>query len=181
MDVNKKPSDFQIYFWFRIASMMKRDSGLSTAGLSRGRSSRCYNCQDIDCSRGMNTNIDWKLGKMIKIVKKISLAHQSSGPSSGLTHLLLTWSKTRPSVHPSSLGVVENSQTMYFLHEVGWGNEGWARGMPLGPMVSPSGHSKPSMLALTAATSHFLAKEEACSSLTQVPWASSKMSGGGQS
>ena len=34
---------------------------------------------------------------------------------------------------------------------------------------------------LTTAVSHFLAKEDACSSLTQVPWASSKMRGGGQS
>ena len=109
------------------------------------------------------------------------LSYQSSGPSSGCVHLLFRWSNTRPSVQPSSLGVVENSQTIYFLQEEGWGKEGWARAMPLGPIVSPSGHSNPSILGLAASFSHFLAKEEACSSLTQVPWASSNTSGGGQS
>ena len=123
----------------------------------------------------------WLKNIGLKMIRGGGGAYQSSGPSSGAVHLLLLWSNTRPSVHPSSLGVTENSQTMYFLQEDGWGKEGCARVMPLGPMVSPSGHSKPSIFGLERSFSHFLAKEEACSSLTQVPWASSKTRGGGQS
>ena len=117
----------------------------------------------------------------LRPVSLASCTYQSSGPSSGSVHFLLLWSKTRPSVHPSSLGVMENSQTMYFLHEEGWANVGWARVIPVGPIVSPSGHSKPSMLGLDKSFSHFLANDDACSSLTQVPWASSKTRGVGQS
>ena len=60
----------------------------------------------------------------LRPVSLASCTYQSSGPSSGSVHLLLLWSKTRPSVHPSSFGVMENSHTMYFLHEEGWANEG---------------------------------------------------------
>ena len=58
---------------------------------------------------------------------------------------------------------------LFDLHEVGWGKEGWASGCPLGPIVSPSGHSKPSTFGFASDFSHFLANEEDCSSLTQVP------------
>lgn len=39
----------------------------------------------------------------------------------------------------------------------------------MGPIVSPSGHSKPSTFGFASDFSHFLANEEDCSSLTQVP------------
>ena len=58
----------------------------------------------------------------------------------------------------------------FYLHDVGWGKDGWASGWPLGPIVSPSGHSKPSTLGFASDFSHFLANEEDCSSLTQVPY-----------
>ena len=46
-------------------------------------------------------------------------SYQSEGPSSGLTHLLMVWSKISPSVQPSSTGFTPNWQLMYFLNTRG--------------------------------------------------------------